>query len=220
MVSAHPIPGPIGYCRHQRCEPAGPTRWGPSVPSDIKAVALLPLARGTARLAWRVLLLAIPLGLLAGIVDAFGWQARPPPPGFQGEEGACQGGGRPPCFDGLPDLSSLPPELVPMLLYLLAILVFLSLSLPSLFAGVWEGIRGRWRSAGVAGLSFFGPLLLVIGTETIPHAVVVMPCSVLDPNLCSRFHQLEHVAFGVIPLTLLYRAMLLRWSPRVVVQAA
>ena len=172
-------------------------------------------AYDASQLGWRVLLGAILLGLLAGVVEALAWRGGAANPPFEGAEGACPGGRQPPCFDGLPDLSSLPAELVPMLLYTLAILVFLSLSLPSLFTGVWEGIHGRWRSAALAGLSFIGSLLVVIGTETIPHAVVALPCSVLDPDLCSRFHQLEHVLFGLIPLTLVYRTALLRWTPGV-----
>ena len=109
---------------------------------------------------------------------------------------------------------------MPTLLYTLALVVFVGLALPSLVAGAWEGIRGRWRSAGGALLTFGGPLLVFIGVETVPHAVVALPCGVLDPDLCSRFHQLEHLLFGLVPMALLYRAALLRWSPGVITEAA
>lgn len=174
------------------------------------------LANGAAHLGWRALLGAIPLGLLAGIVEALVWTTGPAKPPFEGEEGACTGGRQPPCFDGLPDLSSLPLELVPTLLYVFAVFIVLALSLPSLLASLGEALYRRWRSAALACLTFAGPMLVFIGTETVPHAVAVLPCRILDADLCSRFHQLEHVLFGLIPLTLLYRAVLLRWSPSVI----
>ena len=63
-------------------------------------------------------------------------------------------------------------------------------------------------------------MLVFIGTEIIPHAVVALPCGVLDADFCSRFHQLEHVMFGLVPMTLLYGAALLHWSPGVITAAA
>lgn len=177
------------------------------------------LAHVAARVGWRVLLAAIAIGLVAGVVEPFVWQPGPVDSAFVGNEGQCAGGRQPPCFD-LPDISSLPPALVPMLLYVLAVLLFLALSLPSLVAGAWDASHGRRRSAGRAILTFAGPMLVFIGTEIVPHAVVALPCGVLDPDFCSRFHQLEHVMFGLVPMTLLYGAALLRWSPGVITAAA
>lgn len=179
------------------------------------------LAHAAARVGWRVLLAAIAIGLVAGVVEPFVWQPGPAESAFVGEEGQCAGGRQPPCFDlDLPDISSLPLALVPMALYVLAALLFLALSLPSLVAGAWDAIHGRWRSAGRATLAFAGPILVFIGTEIVPHAVVALPCGVLAPDFCSRFHQLEHVMFGLVPMTLLYGAALLRWSPGIMTNAA
>ncbi|HEY8648042.1 MAG TPA: hypothetical protein VIM50_01600 [Candidatus Limnocylindria bacterium] len=173
------------------------------------------LAEVSAGIGWRVLLFAIAIGLLAGVVEAVVWGATPAESGFQGNEGECPGGRQPPCFD-LPDISSLPLALVPMVPYVLALVVFLALGVPGLVAGVWDVAQRRWRAAARALLTFAGPMLVFIGTETVPHAVLAVPCGILEPDLCSRLHQLEHVLFGLVPMTLLYRSALLRWSPGVV----
>lgn len=173
------------------------------------------LAHAAARVGWRVLLAAIAIGLVAGVVEPFVWQPGPAESAFVGDEGQCAGGRQPPCFD-LPEISSLPLALVPMALYVLAVLVFLALALSSLVAGAWDGIHGRWRPMGRAILTFAGPLLVFIGTELVPHAVVALPCGALDPDICGRFHQLEHVLFGLVPMTLVYGAALRRWSRGVV----
>lgn len=159
------------------------------------------------------------IGLVAGLVEPFVWQPGPAESSFSGDEGQCAGGRPPPCFDRL-DISAVTLADVPTLLYTLALVVFVGLALPSLVAGAWEGIRGRWHSAGGALLTFGGPLLVFIGVEIVPHAVVTLPCGILDPDLCSRFHQLEHLLFGLVPMALLYRAALLRWSPGVIAEAA
>lgn len=125
------------------------------------------LAHAAARVGWRVLLAAMAIGLVAGVVEPFVWQPGPAESAFVGDEGQCAGGRQPPCFD-LTDISSLPLALVPMVLYVLAVLLFLALSLPSLAAGAWDAIHGPWRSAGRAILTFAGPMLVFIGDRDRP----------------------------------------------------
>ena len=131
----------------------------------------------------------------------------------------------PPCFGGggLPGLSDL-PVVLPVLGYGLAI----ALGLPSVLAGGWDLLRGRWGAGGRRLLAFVGPLLVLVGTEVVPH--VISPCLPAElgagwqPGVCERqehggldvgdrWHALDHALVGAVPMAALYWLALRRWRP-------
>ena len=132
----------------------------------------------------------------------------------------------PPCFGGggLPGARDLPATL-PFLGYGLAI----ALGLPSVLAGGWDVLRGRWAPGGRRLLAFVGPVLVVFGTEILPH--LVSPClpaalgaDWLPPvcertergvDVADRWHALDHALVGALPMAALYRLALRRWRPDV-----
>ena len=95
------------------------------------------------------------------------------------------------------------------------------LGVPSLLAGVWNLVRGRASSAGPRLFAFVGPALVLVVTEALPHALV--PCGILpgvcedvlgrDPGVTGRWHQLDHVLVGALPVVGLYWWTLRRWHP-------
>ena len=182
---------------------------------DRRPSRLSRVAQASARLGWRLLLFANAIGVVAGVVEAITWVPTAPEETFQGIEGACPGGAAPPCFD-VPDIALLPLALVPMVPYVLSLVLFLVLAVPSLLAAASGAMHGRWRPAAREVVTFTAPLLVLIGMETIPHLVLAAPCGPPGLDVCNRFHQLEHVVLGLVPMTLLYRLALLRWSPGVI----
>ena len=174
-----------------------------------------------ARYAWLVLLVAIAVAVVGAIVYAAVWQ--PDPATAQAEVVECAD---PPCFGGggLPGLRDLPATL-PFLGYGLAIV----LGLPSLLAGGWDVLRGRWTSGGRRLVVFAGPVLFLVGTEIVPH--LVSPClpALLGadwlPAVCERtehgvdvkdrWHPLDHALVGGLPMAVLYWRALRPWRPDV-----
>ena len=167
-----------------------------------------------ARLGWLVLLMAVAIGLLGGTVVAAVGPSRPEPSAARAPDPCPE----PPCFDigGMPGVEDLPMVLTG-LCYLVAVL----LGMPSVPGAVWDARRGRWARAGTRLLVFVGPVLVVAGTEVIPH---VLPVCALLPRLCEgvggggrdvagRWHQLQHTLLGALPLVVLYGAALRRWRP-------
>ena len=177
-----------------------------------------------ARYAWVLLLVSVTVGLISGVVVAAVWQPEIDPAPSSGV--VCPD---PPCFGGggLPGLESL-PFVVTMLGYLFAIV----LGVPSLLAGVWDVLHGRWAVGGRRFLPFLGPVLFFVGTEIIPH--LVNPCiwaflwngtllsefycaydAACGTDLADRWHLLQHTLVGALPLATLYWWALRRWHPQV-----
>ena len=174
-----------------------------------------------ARWAWPVLLAAVALALVGGVVvGAWNPAAEDPKPSVD----ECED---PPCFggEGLPGVGDL-PVVVPFLGYGLAIV----LGLPSALAGGWDLLRGRWGAAGRRLLVFVGPVLVLVGTEIVPH--LLSPCLPAElgadwvPGVCERhpvhgwdiedrWHALDHALVGALPMAALYRLALRRWRPDV-----
>ena len=177
-----------------------------------------------ARYGWLVLLVAVVVALVGGTVYAAAWEPRAV--AVPGRD-ACPD---PPCFDrgdlqpGLRDL----PTVIPTLGYLLAIV----LGLPSLLAGAWDFLRGRWVAGGRRLLAFVGPVLFFVGTELVPH--LVNPCyfalalagkrlpefycdysAEWGADLADRWHPLDHTLVGAVPMAALYWLALRRWHPAV-----
>lgn len=178
-----------------------------------------------ARYAWLVLLVAVALALVGGIIDAATWQPRTDPVPSRLDECA-----NPPCFGGggLPGVRDL-PSVLPLLGYLLVIL----LSLPSLFAGTWDVLRGRGAVGGRRLLAFVGPVLVFAGAEIVPH--LLNPCYFAaefggrrlpefycqynpewGADFADRWHTLDHALVGALPLVTLYGLALRRWHPTIV----
>ena len=117
------------------------------------------------------------------------------------------------------------PTTLPFLGYGLAI----ALGLPSLLAGGWDLLRGRGAAGGRRLLAFVGPVLIVVGTEVVPH--VASPCLPAElgvgglPAVCERtaqgvdveerWHALDHALVGALPMAALYWRALRRWRPDV-----
>jgi len=177
-----------------------------------------------ARYGWLVLLVAVAVALVGGTLYAATWGPRTV--AVPGRD-ACP---EPPCFDsgdlqpGLRDL----PTVIPTLGYLLAIV----LGLPSLLAGAWDFLRGRWAAGGRRLLAFVGPVLFFLGTELVPH--LFNPCYFAlefagkqlpefyceyspewGADLADRWHLLDHTLVGAIPMAALYWLALRRWHPAV-----
>ena len=178
-----------------------------------------------ARSAWLVLVIAVALALVGGVVYAAAWQPRTG--AVEAPIDACA---NPPCFGGgdLPGVRDL-PVVMPVLGYLLAI----ALGLPSLLAGLWDVLHGRWAIGGWRLLAFGGPVLFFVGTEIVPH--LLNPCfwalalggtrlpefyCAYSPewgaDLADRWHPLGHTLVGAVPLAALYWWALRRWRPDVV----
>lgn len=129
--------------------------------------------RGTdrlARYAWCLLLLALALGLLGGVASAIEGPTSMAETAVaeEEEEERCPA---PPCFDLDIDLSRVRASTIPGMLQLVGFVVALLLSVPSLLAGGWDLLRGRWAPAGRRLLAFAGPALVLLGTELLPHAL-------------------------------------------------
>ena len=132
----------------------------------------------------------------------------------------------PPCFGGggLPGPSDI-PVVVPFLGYGLAV----ALGLLSALAGGWDLLRGRWAAGGRRLLAFAGPVLVLAGTELVPHlASPCLPAALgadwLPPgcertaqgvDVAGRWHALDHALVGALPMAALYRLALRRWRPDV-----
>lgn len=161
-----------------------------------------------ARYGWLVLLVSIAIGLIGGAMVAAAWQL--------GESAGTRPG------PGLRDL----PWIVTMMGYLIVIL----LGAPSLLAGAWDFLRGRWTAAGRRILVFVGPVLFLVGTEIVPH--LLNPCFIaLEfggkrlPTMCdygswgtdfaARWHLLDHTLVGAVPFAAIYRWALRKWRPDV-----
>lgn len=184
------------------------------------------LERATDRLArvgWRSLLIVVALALVGGIVTA-AWN-----PAADSPEPSSRACDSPPCFSlGTPAPSDL-LVIVPTVGYLLVVLM----GSPSLLIGARDILVGRRDVGGRRFLVFFGPLLVFIGMELVPHAlspclfasVESNPLSVLcepmehDPaevDLANRWHAIHHTVVGALPMTALYWRALRRWRPDVV----
>ena len=178
------------------------------VPAGTPSARWQRLTDRLARYGWPVLLVSIAVGLVGGMIAAVVWQA---------DESV---GARP--GPGLRDL----PMIVTMLGYLLVIL----LGVPSLLAGTWDFLRGRWTAGGGRVLVFVGPVLFLAGTEMVPH--LLNPCLfALElgdkrmPGMCdygewgtdfaARWHLLDHTLVGAIPFAALYWRALRKWRPDV-----
>ena len=177
-----------------------------------------------ARSGWLVLLVAVAVALVGGTISAVTWEPRAPDAQVEVDE--CP---NPPCFGGggMPGLRDLPMAIA-ILGYLLAIV----LGLPSLLAGLWDALRGRWAMGGRRRLAFVGPVLFVVGTEIVPH--LLNPCfwalalggtrwpefyCAYSPewgvDLADRWHLLDHTLVGALPMAALYWWALRRWRPDV-----
>lgn len=177
-----------------------------------------------ARCAWAVLLVAVAVALVGGIIGAVTWQPSANPVPAPVDECA-----NPPCFGGgsSPGVRDL-PWIITMLGYLLAI-VF---SLPSLFAAGWDFLRARWQAGSRRLLAFVGPVLLLVGTEIVPH--LLNPCSFAlaaggkrlpefycayspewGADFADRWHLLDHALVGALPLIMCYWLALRRWHPAI-----
>ena len=189
-----------------------------------------PVARSTrwqraadrpARWAWPVPIASVALALAGGaVVGAWNPDAEDPEPVVD----ECAD---PPCFGGggLPGVHD-PPATLPFLGYGLAI----ALGLPSVLAGGWDLLQGRWAAGSRRLLAFVGPVLVLVGTEIVPP--VLSPCLPAElgadwvPGVCEhhpehgwdvedRWHALDHALVGALPMVALYRLALRRWRPAV-----
>lgn len=164
--------------------------------------------------AWRILLLAIVIGLVGGVITGLTGQSTIKA-GPVAEDPCPQ----PPCLSL--DLDRLRLTNLPTVLWLPVYLLALVLSLPSLLAGLWDLVRLRWRDGGQRILLFVGPLLIFVGTEIVPH--IVSPCALL-PSICEtgleggvdvagQWHLLDHMLVGAVPLVTLYWVILRTGCP-------
>jgi len=105
------------------------------------------------------------------------------------------------------------------------------LGLPALFAGTRDLFRRNRGKAAAKLLLFFGPLVVFVGMELLPH--LISPCTISDaigrptlPQMCEeityhsdfqgkgklvtdvdikdRWHPLSHSLVGAVPLAALY----------------
>lgn len=201
---------------------------------------LFPLAR-LAKLGWKTVLVSTVAYLAGGAFSAWSWQPEPakgpkgesPPAGTPTErrglgtdnpQSECND---PPCFDpgGMPSAEDL-PVVLPMLGYVVATLF----GVPALLKWFWSVSRGEAAEGQRGWLMFFGPLLVFVGVEVLPH--VVSPCALAYltdrsslPAICTlsqhgvdigdQWHALSHGAAGALPMTALLRLALKRWKPEV-----
>lgn len=121
-----------------------------------------------ARVGFGLVLAAAALSVLAGTTVAAGWLK----PGTVAETAADERCESPPCLpESLPDPASLPIAL-PLVLIALAVV----LGAPTLLVGLLTPFRGGRRLFSTGLLVVVGPLLVLVGTEIVPH--VVNPCLV------------------------------------------
>lgn len=170
-----------------------------------------------ARLGWRTLLVVVALAVIGGfVVAAFDRGGATTSPSTSGE---CPS---PPCFSiGNPRPSDL-VAIIPALGYAIVIV----LGIPSAFLGVRDVVVGRRRRGADRLLVFFGPVLVFVGMELLPH--VVNPCLVAggeglagfcqqtahdasSVDVAGRWHALHHALIGAVPMTALYGWSLRRW---------
>lgn len=177
------------------------------------------LADRLGRTGYVILLVSVAFALLGGAVAAV-WNPDTDPPA---EATECTD---PPCFGGggMPGAADV-PTVLPFLGYVLAMV----LGVPGAMAGVWSLAHRQWAEGLRRVLLFAGPLIVVIGTEIVPH--VVNPCLVADlakdqlPRFCGRTesgadiadrgHALHHAIVGALPMVVGYRWALRRWNPAV-----
>lgn len=167
------------------------------------------LSDRVARYGWRVLVLAVGLAIVGSVFYAATWKPGPAPRPVK----ECV---NPPCFGGggAPQLRDL-PVVAPMIGYGLAIL----LGIPSAVRGAWSLVRGKPAGAGRLLLVFIGPLLVLVGTEIVPH--ILSPCLITDTGICEvtsegtdvrdLWHPLDHTLIGAVPMAALYWTALRRW---------
>lgn len=164
-----------------------------------------------ARYGWRVVVVAVGLAIVGGVFYAATWKpGRAPAPLEECANPPCFGGG------GLPSPRDL-PVVVPVMGYGLAIL----LGMASGIAGALSRQGGRPRRAVRSLLPLIGALLILIGTEIVPH--VLSPCLVTETGICEltsegvdvrdRWHPLDHALVGALPMAGLYWIALRRWRP-------
>lgn len=122
----------------------------------------------------------------------------------------------PPCFG---DLSAGLPSIADLGVVLPVLGIVLSMLVGSLSAaaGAWDVVRWRWRSGFRRMLPLFGPMLVLVGMEVVPH--VFSPCLLASllgseiSGLCNgedvsdRWHALHHATVGGLPLVVLYSAL-------------
>lgn len=159
-----------------------------------------------ARYTWRVLLVAVALGLLGGVLSAV--EGPVGAPEAIGEEDRCP---NPPCLNLDLDWSRLHLSDVPSVLQFSGFLLAPALGMPSLLAGAWDLLRGRPAAGGRRLLAFGGPVLVLLGAELIPHALgcVLLPwtCEVhprYGLDIMGQWHQLDHMLVGAVPMVALY----------------
>ena len=108
---------------------------------------------------------------------------------------------------------------VPYMVQNLGYLLVLVLSLPSLAVGGWDLVRGRWGQGAGRLLAFFGPFLVILGSEgLVSHLVVnctVTAWACTDGDFTTRWHQLHHTLVAGLPLMVLYWLALRRWHPAI-----
>ena len=108
---------------------------------------------------------------------------------------------------------------VPYMVQNLGYLLVLLLSLPSLAIGGWDLVRGRWAWGAGRLLAFFGPFLVILGSEgLVSH--LVLGCAVnswacADGDFTVRWHQLHHTLVAGLPLAVLYWLALRKWHPAI-----
>ena len=99
----------------------------------------------------------------------------------------------------------------------LGFLLVLLLSLPSLLAGAWDYLRGRWGQGSGRLLAFLGPAVVVVGTEgLVSHGLLgcnVTPWACPVGDFDARWHQFHHTLVAGLPLALLYWLLLRRYGP-------
>ncbi len=172
------------------------------------------------RIGYVMLLVSVAFALLSSAVVT-AWNPDTEPPSAETTE--CTD---PPCFGGggMPGAADV-PTVLPFLGFVLAIV----LGVPGAMAGVWSLAHRQWSEGLRRVLVFAGPLVVVIGTEIVPH--VVNPCLVADltrdqlPRFCGRTesgadiadrgHALHHAIVGALPMVVGYRWALRRWHTAV-----
>lgn len=175
---------------------------------------LAPLLSGYG---WRVLLVTVAVALVAGVLYPVSRTSIPEDPLLQSFD--CPA---PPCFpqttaSRLGDLLVRIPPLGYALAFLLAV--------PGVVIGVRHLLAGRDDEAVPLLLTFSAILLVLVGTDILPH--VVNPCPSNGPRLTAvcgefagrwdvldRWHTLFHTLLGALPLTVLFHFLIRRWRPR------
>lgn len=157
------------------------------------------------------ILIAVLGSVVVAVVDPV---ATPAPTQQQCADPPCLGG------DGLPGAADLPMALS-MFAYGIAALSGVPVGILALATMA----RRSWRSAIRMLIPALGPLLVLIGTELVPHVVnLCLAAHLLNlplPAFCThgehgvdvvdRLHLLQHTIFGAIPLGTAYWLALSRW---------